>query len=407
MSTHAIQIAEIDLLKLGRSMPRQRLQNGFVKPTGKTARTWTGYWYEYVVVDGQELRRERSKVLGLRSQLTKTEAKDKLRDHIRQFKPTADSSFADAANQYLSLKQGDWSRKNQQVMASLFECHIVPGIGGLRINEIKPTEIKAWLNRVGSEFSYSITHKCLTHVRAVFDQLVEDDILTKNPARSKKAGVKMPKTAKPSEAYLTLEECRQLLKACQTPKDFLIVEICLTCGLRPSEVFALRIEDIATGQLRIDEAVVLGEIGETKTEESNSTVPIPNGLAQRLHDYVSGLRAKDGDAHLFASRNGKPIDPKNYLNRHLKTLGVSAGVLVKERITKRGKVTETSEINFQVLRRTCGTHFQKFGKVKDTQALLRHVNASVTLKHYQKVLEESLVNAVAGWHQELTGGMVQ
>jgi hypothetical protein len=40
--------------------------------------------------------------------------------------------------------------------------------------------------------------------------------------------------------------------------------------------------------------------------------------------------------------------------------------------------------------------------VKDTQALLRHTNAAVTLKHYQKTLDESLVGAVANWDDALT-----
>jgi integrase len=55
------------------------------------------------------------------------------------------------------------------------------------------------------------------------------------------------------------------------------------------------------------------------------------------------------------------------------------------------------------LRRTTGTHFQKHGKVKDTQALLRHSNPLTTLKHYQKTLEESLIAAVENWDAELTG----
>jgi integrase len=62
-----------------------------------------------------------------------------------------------------------------------------------------------------------------------------------------------------------------------------------------------------------------------------------------------------------------------------------------------------SRLNHQVLRRTTGTHFQKHGKVKDTQSLLRHADAQTTLKHYQKTIEESLRRAVEDWDSELTG----
>jgi integrase len=95
----------------------------------------------------------------------------------------------------------------------------------------------------------------------------------------------------------------------------------------------------------------------------------------------------DPSAYLFPSEAGTPYDPKNYLNRRLKQLAKSAKV---------------PGVNFQVLRRTCATHFPNHGKVKDTQALLRHRNPAVTLKHYQKTLDESLVGAVGSWDDALT-----
>jgi hypothetical protein len=77
---------------------------------------------------------------------------------------------------------------------------------------------------------------------------------------------------------------------------------------------------------------------------------------------------------------------------------------VFERTTKTGEKIKTSGLNFQILRRTCPTHFQKHGEIKDTQALLRHTSATVTLKHYQKSLSGSLVEAVENWDRVLTDG---
>jgi integrase len=272
-------------------------------------------------------------------------------------------------------------------MSSLFRRHIIPQLGRLRIKEIKPTEVKKWINEVGDKYSYSITHKCLTHVRAIFDQLLEDDVITKNPARSKKGNVRLPKTKKPSVRFLDLRECQELLDVADEPRDHVLLRILITCALRPSECFALRLRDVLPGKLRIDEAVVMGDVGATKTEESNGFVPMAPALEQELRAYASHAGIVDPAAYLFPSEAGTPYDPKNYLNRKLKPLARSAKV---------------PGVNFQVLRRTCATHFQNFGKVKDTQALLRHTNAAVTLKHYQKTLDDSLVSAVAGWDEALT-----
>jgi integrase len=376
-----------DLKHLGGSMSRRRSQKGFVKPTGKQPRTWTGFWYVYKTVDGREKRLERSKVLGLRAEMTKGEAEEKLRTHIHGLRPEPDSIFETAAKNYFALKQGDWSRKNKSIMSSLFQRHIIPQLGPLRIKDIKPTDIKKWINEVGAEYSYSITHKCLTHVRAIFDQLVEDDVIFKNVARSKKGNVRLPKTKKPSERFLELRECQKLLDLAEDPRDHVLLRILITCALRPSECFALRLRDVVPGKLRIDEAVVMGDVGATKTEESNGFVPIAPALEQELRAYASRAGIVDPAAYLFPSEAGTPYDPKNYLNRKLKRLA---------------KVAKVPGVNFQVLRRTCATHFQNYGKVKDTQALLRHTNAAVTLKHYQKTLDDSLVSAVAGWDDALT-----
>jgi integrase len=93
---------------------------------------------------------------------------------------------------------------------------------------------------------------------------------------------------------------------------------------------------------------------------------------------------------------GTAVSHDNYLDRTLKKLGVLAGIDIVEEVGER-----TSRLNHQILRRTTATHFQKHGNVKDAQALLRHADATTTLKHYQKVLDQSLISGVAGWDEEL------
>lgn len=244
-------------------------------------------------------------------------------------------------------------------------------------------------------------------MRAIFDQLVEDDLIAKNPARSKKTGVRMPKTKKVDERFLDLPACHALLKAANAKRDRLLLRVLNACGLRPSEIFALQVRDVLEHKLRIDEAVVMGKVGETKTAESNGVVPIAASLEVELRAFILECGFTDPGQYLFPSEAGTPYDPKNYLNRKLKPLGVAAGILVYERTTKKGKKIKTSGLNFQILRRTCATHFQKHGEIKDTQTLLRHTSPTITLKHYQKTLDESLVEAVESWDRALTNTKIQ
>ena len=76
-----------------------------------------------------------------------------------------------------------------------------------------------------------------------------------------------------------------------------------------------------------------------------------------------------------------PLDGKNFLQQRIHPIAEKLG------IPKR-------LVNFQVLRRTLATDLQKFGTVKDTQAVLRHASPVMTLNEYVQPIPESVRNAV-------------
>lgn len=392
----SVPIYELDLVTMGLRMARERRQNGWVKKTGKRTKVWTGYWYEYVHVNGSEKRRQKSEVIGPCTELTKGAAQDKLREVIRgERPPETNATFEQLAKWYLKTSEGRWSPSMRKTMASIFERQIIPQLGSRRAADIKPSEVQQALDAIAenpASRSESILKKCRTHIKAVFELAVEDEHLEKNPAKK----LELPKFRKPSERFLMIEECQRLLAAA-SGRDRIIVLVMMTVGLRPSELFALRADDVQPGRLRVDEASVDGKIGETKTEDSTAIIPLPPLLEAELRRYMAG-QGIAGKDFLFPSAAQTPIQQNNYLDRVLKPLGIAAGIDLK---TVKGK--PSSGLNHQVLRRTTGTHFQKHGKVKDTQTLLRHSNAETTLKHYQKTLEESTVSGVASWENELLG----
>lgn len=377
-----------DVSKIGRSMSRERRQNGWVEKTGKREKKWVGFYYEYVVENGQEKRKPRSKILGLCKELTKGAAEDKLRDHIRGVRPPANNAtFEQLGRWYLKTKSGEWAKGTQSLMASIFEHQIFPRLGAMVADDMRKSDIQQALNDIAAQpnsSSESMLKKCLTHIRGVFNSAIQDELLEKNPAHT----AKLPKFKKGSERFLDMDECKRLLSvaALESTRDYIIVRILLSCGLRPGELFALKDSDILPGQLRVDEAFVRGELGDTKTDDSDTILALPPMLEAQIRDYIRDNKIK---GFLFATRAGTPIATENYLDRTLKPLGVIANIDVEEVDGEK-----TSKLNFQVLRRTCATHFQKHGGVKDVQAHMRHSDVTTTLKHYQKTLDESLIGAV-------------
>ena len=77
---------------------------------------------------------------------------------------------------------------------------------------------------------------------------------------------------------------------------------------------------------------------------------------------------------------------QNDLKRHVKPLAESAGV---------------HAVTHQAFRRTSSTHIQNHATVKDMQRHLRHRDPQTTLKHYAKVIPESLRAAVAALDEKM------
>lgn len=385
----------LDLARICRHMSRRRgFANGFVRVAEGKVKQWEAVWYEYLFVDGRERRRQRTKIVGKKSDLTKREAEDAARELARGARPPErDATFADLAQWYLRTKEGQLSKKWAGTVRGIFEHHLLPRLGHRSAAEIKLGDVQQTINEIAAaQLSGSLVAKCLTQIRAVFELALEEDRIEKNPARK----ASLPRLRKASERFLELAECRRLLEAAGR-RDGLILRLFLVCGLRPSELFALRVDDLLPGGgLRIDQAALPSEglVDRTKTEGSTGRVPLPPALEAEIRTRIQDEELSD---LLFPSATGTPMSHDNYLDRVLKPLGVMAGIDVF--VSESGE--PDSKLNFQVLRRTTATHFQRHGKIKDVQALLRHDDAATTLKHYQKTIEESLVRGVANWDAEL------
>ncbi len=377
-------------------MSRKRgFANGFVRVAEGKVKQWEAVWYEYLFIDGRERRRQRTKIIGKKSDLTKREAEDQARELARGARPPEQpASFAETCRLVPSRKRRtsleEVGRYDARTTAAshFASSRPTPRCG----DQTRRSSTGDQAQIAGGEWSRSLVTKSLTLVRAIFELALEEDRISKNPANK----AELPRLRKASERFLKLPECHRLL-AVAGRRDRLILRIFFVCGLRPSELFALRVDDVLPDRiLRIDQTAIpsQGVVDRTKTEESDGFVPLPPALDADIRSWIRDEKLTD---LLFPSTTGTAISHDNYLDRVLKPLGVKAGIDVF--IGEDGK--PDSRLNFQVLRRTTGTQLQRHGRVKDVQALLRHTDAATTLKYYQKTIEESLVKGVTSWDEEL------
>ena len=422
----------IDFRKIGGRMPRRRDERGWVKKVGKTQRMWEGYFNVYVrVADGAEKRRRRSRILGPCATMTKNEAMDELRKIILKERKlvsvvvqpvvsaglSVDSTFAETWTRYRSLKSSSWSNATRKAVVSVFETSlrkegrearprrpsVLDLIGSRPISGLTPDPIQQMLNNMAEAgYSYSAVQKARTYIAATLEYAVGERIIPVNPA----ARVELPgaKLRKPTKRSYTLDEMRRLLSGARSVslREHLIVRIFYVCGLRPGELFALRVDDVEPKLLRIDEALKETEkgadrVGETKTSSSNAYVSISDDLYKEITLWLS-IRNMADPYHrnrplapndlLFPTEAGTPYRIGNYLKRVLKPIAATAGI---------------PDMTYRALRRTFATEFQRHGSPKDAQAQLRHSKLEMT-GWYMRDIPESVRSAVAQMDAEICQG---
>lgn len=390
---------ELAIQSVGPGLQRVEAPEGWVKKVerAREGKVWVGFFHVWETAsDGQRVRRKKEKTLGPATK-PKHEALNDLAEYIAEHtgklakQGESISTFAELWKAFCAVKSGQWSKKTRENLKCLFAKHVIPQIGSQRMHEMTLTPLQLLVNKLAEDgFSKSVVGQIRTYVKTCFEYAVDEDLIPKSPARK----LVMPKIRKkPCERFLSVEEFRALL-ADAPPREHVILRIFAVCGLRPAEVLVLRIEDFEGSQLRIDEALKerqagVDRIGDTKTDESDNFVPVPPDLQREIEVWIAGHpNRNDPRAFLFPSSSGTAFSVGNYLKQYLKPLAEKAGV--------RG-------VTHQAFRRTSSTHIQNHASVKDMQRHLRHTDPQTTLKHYAKVIPESLRAAVAALDAKITG----
>ena len=390
---------DFDVRRLGRGMPGSQAPEGWIKKIERRreGKVWVGFFHLWTTdAKGTRVRLKKEKTLGPAS-MPKHEALQRLSLYIEEYTGRLTKqghsivTFADLWKAFCAVKSGRWSKKTREDLKYLFGKHVLPIIGDHPPREISLTPLQLLVNKLAEDgYCKSAVGQIRTYVKACFEYAADEDLIEKNPARK----LVMPNIKKKScERFLSVPELRALL-AQASPREHLVLRILAVCGLRPAEILVLRIEDFEGTQLRIDEALKerqRGEdrIGSTKTAESDNYVPVPPDLAREIAEWINGHPDRDNPrAFLFPNSVGSAFSVGNYLKRHLKPLADAVGI---------------HDLTHQAFRRTSSTHIQNHATVKDMQRHLRHSDPKTTLRHYAKVIPESLRTAVAALDAHITG----
>jgi len=369
-------------------------QRGWVVLRG---RKWYGY-YRRTVLD--PITNEQKVdiipiVLGPKSELTKFQARERLEQEVtKQTGMNSGSRVMNdgsvtfgwfVRNRFFPLKEANWKPETAKVKRLIIQKDLVETFDGIPLENFDRFALQLHLNQLAKTRSKDRVLQIKSYVRDIFAEAVEQDFLTKDPARK----VTVPSQLRDTDrTTLTWEQLRDALLHLAL-RDRVLLELDMTNALRPSELFALRWKcfNYAESKMQVFETAYNGAIRPWgKTRKSLGRVHLPKELGEDLWLWKQECPDSSPDAFIFPDAKGGFMDTGNYRKRVLHKLARDLGL---------------PKLTFQVIRRTIATLAQKKGTVKDVQGLLRHSRAATTTDVYMQEIPESVQATINAIHAEL------
>ena len=279
----------------------------------------------------------------------------------------------------------------------LLEKRVIPALGNLTLDRIKPLHIVEFLNSLRQDgarldgkpgsLSPSTIHHHYRMLSSLFATAAEWGMIKENIM----ARVKPPKVEKRKANCYTLEQAAAMLKALdEEPLKYkALVHLALVSGLRLGELMGLEWQDIdfEKGTLQVERtSQSLSEYGTftkaPKTEDSRREISLPASTLQLLKEYRREWlehRMKVGDLwqgsnRLWTTWDGRPMHtttPSSWFPKFLRKHGLP-------------------HLNFHGLRHTNATFLIVQGvDIRTVSGRLGHAKTSTTLDIYTHTLRKA------------------
>ena len=268
-------------------------------------------------------------------------------------------------------KQSDLTRINRD---QLMKKHILPRLGKLTIDEITTPVLQKWFDELcDCGYARETIQKIKHIISPAFDSAVEDGIIQKNPAKSKRLLINTEKGAHhkaiPPEL---MQHVRNHIDTLPERERRLFALLCYT-GLRFEEILGLQWEDIdlEAREIRIQRAVVHPTRNQPivklpKTKASVRTIPLADKLLEHLTPF---------ECEGFVLGGEKPLtyqQKKRSFEKARDQLGLEG-------------------YSAHDFRHTCATEWKERGMtLQEVSKILGHTNTAVTERCYVEFRQQGM-----------------
>ena len=184
--------------------------------------------------------------------------------------------------------------------------------------------VESWLRRL--PLAKSSCAKIRGLLSVLFNHACRYEFFDRNPIRLVRQGAKRRSTPN----VLTPAEIKALLNGLD-PRERTLVLLVASTGLRQSELFAVKWNDIDFAQktMNVSRSTVYGVVGPCETEASQKPVPVHPTVLQTLGEWKQVCRYNKPDDWIFASRRHrgrKPIWGQAILRRYIRPVALRVGI---------------------------------------------------------------------------------
>ena len=271
------------------------------------------------------------------------------------------------------LQSDEYFRKSSTigVYSRIFDHRIAKYFTNFSIDEIKPSDIKAWqMSFMDDGLSHKTVRLARVILKSILDAAVLDEIITTNPMNN----IKAPKSQKEAQEIVpfNFDEVELILSNAGALKSFLTVAF--FTGMRIGEVRALKWEDVDfnSKRIHIKRTIYAGIEGTPKTGKDRLIDMLPVVEQTLKEKYLeTGLQY----GYIFLNRNGKPYAYNiSIIENSWKPILRKCGLMYR-------RMYET--------RHTFATMMLQNGEdVLWVSQMLGHSNISTTMKFYIKYIPQ-------------------
>ena len=247
------------------------------------------------------------------------------------------------------------------------------------IADVDKTDVKTYMQSIHvSDSSYNTALAGISSLYKILGYDVRtENIIKDNPTY----GVFRVAVKNKEKVPLTQEEERALLQNCKNPRDYAILLILLSTGVRINELINITLEQYKNRDEYNGIELIITKRSKIRT------IYLNDKIIDAIERYLK-VR-KNGADTLFTSNSGE-IMARTSISRTLKCIATRSGCFTNDRI---------SQIAPHLMRVTCGSNMGEEGvPIQVIQKILGHSDINITASRYVKTRNESIKNAMVNYN---------